>query len=158
MPLGLRPVLALAMLAVLPAFAQEPPNFSGEWVRVEPPTDAGVVLSVVQTASVIRISSQSADGPGSDTYTLGTKGGIVGGIGPTLGASTANVEWSAVWKDMTLFLTRTLSVIQDSVKTRVSGREEVWSFDAEEHLVIVVTGYRPDTAPTTTRFLYRKRR
>jgi hypothetical protein len=144
MQTGLRLGLALAMLAILPASAQERPDFSGEWVRVEPPADAAVVLSIVQTASVIRISNQSADGPGSDTYTLGTRGGIVGGIGSSLGASTTSDERSAVWKETTLVLTQTLSVIQNSVKTPVSGREEVWSFDVEGQLVIVVTRTGPE--------------
>ena len=152
-------MLVLSMLAITPAAAQERLNFSGEWVRVEP-ADSTAMLSVVQTGYFIKTSNQSAGGPRSDTYTLGTEGGIVGGsIGPTSGDSTTtSVAWSAVWKGSTLVVTRTQSVIQKGVKPSLSRREEVWSLDAEGHLVIVIMDEPAGATPTTTRFVYRKRR
>jgi hypothetical protein len=159
MRVGLRLVLALTMLAVVPALAQERPDFSGEWARVEP-ADSTALLSVVQTGYFITISNQSADGPRSDTYTLGTESGFVGGVidARLADSTTTSVAWSAVWKESTLVVTRTQSAIQNGVKTPLSSREEVWSLDSDGRLAVVITDEQTAAALSTTRFVYRKRR
>jgi hypothetical protein len=68
------------MVEVLPASAQERPDFSGKWVRVEPPPDLGSVLTVVQDSESITIR-QIFPNPRSGTYRLnGVGAGSVAGI------------------------------------------------------------------------------
>ena len=149
---------ALLVLAVPPLSAQDRPNFSGEWVRVEPPGDQTAVLNVVQDSYSIRIDHKSADGPRSSAYGLGTEGGIVGGlIGGTTAGPTNSILWSATWKDVSLVITRAESTTQAGVTKLESSREEVWGIDRDGLLVIVIT-HQETGAAETTRFVYRRNR
>ena len=155
MRLGLRPLLALTVLAVVSALAQERPDFSGEWVRVEPPPDRASALTVVQDSESITIR-QIFPNPRSGTYRLnGVAAGRVAGLEGGAGVS----EQSSVgWKGASLVITEERSILNGGAIKWQSGHEEVWSIDGTRQLVIVVTDRETGTAPTTTRFVYRKQR
>jgi hypothetical protein len=145
------PFVALAILAVLPAYAQEQPIFSGKWIEIEPSPDAGAVLTVVQNDHSIRIEPGSSLGPRSRTYGVGTVGGIVGG---TTGGSTGSLQWR--WKDGRLVITQDQMIFELGAMTLQSSREEVWSLDSDGRLVVVITEQKADATPTTKRFVYRR--
>ena len=155
MRLGLRPVLVLAMLAVVPALAQERPEFSGEWVRVVPPPDLASVLTVVQDSESITIR-QIFPNPRSGTYRWN---GVAAGHVLGIEGGTGVIEQSSVgWKGASLVITEERSMTQNGDTSHRSKHEEVWSLDPNRQLVIVVTEEQTGAAPTTTRFVYRKRR
>jgi hypothetical protein len=148
MRIGLRPALALAMLAVLPVAAQDGPNFSGEWVRVEPGPETEAALVVLQNATSINIEQKSSPGPRSDTYGVGTFGGVMGAVIDGCGGGSLQ----RMWKDATLIVTRQQTICSDR-ETKQSRHEEIWSLDADGRLVIVITDEQTCAAPTTTRFV-----
>ena len=116
------------------------PNFSGEWVRVEPPEDPLPVLTIVQDEQTIKIEVRSSGGQALD-YGVGTVGGV---IGPIPG-ERSQVEWS--WKDGIVITWEDGRMIPGAV------RQEVWSLDRQGRLVVAITMRRPNAAPTTTRFV-----
>ena len=63
----------LAVLLVQPVLAQDRPDFSGEWVRVEP-TGSPAILTVVETADSLIVKNESAAGPLSVTVPLRGRG------------------------------------------------------------------------------------
>ena len=71
--------VVLVALAVLLFSAQHRPNFSGEWVRIEPPPDLASVLTVVQDSESLT-NQQIFPDPRSGTYRLKS-----GGVGPFSG-------------------------------------------------------------------------
>lgn len=153
MQLGLGPALAMAMLAIMPASAQERADFSGEWVRAEPPPDLASALTVVQDSESITIR-QIFPNPRSGTYRLnGVAAGHVAGIEGGAGVSEQS---SAGWKGASVVITEERSMTQSGDTRHRSTHEEVWSLDPNRQLVIVVTDEQTGAAPITTRFVYRK--
>ena len=150
----LLPALILALLAVFPASAQDHANFSGEWVRIEPPHDSATLLTVVQDERFIRIE-QIVPIPRSGTYQLGVVGGSTGALG---GGPTWSRQSSAIWKDAALVITQQESLLGRGEPQVQAKHEEVWSFDSQGQLTIVITDQQAGGAATTTRFVYRKSR
>ena len=139
-------LVACALLTVAGLSAQDHPDFSGEWVILEPPQDPPPVLTIVQNDRTITIEVRSSEGPSSGTYGVGTVGGVVGPIPGHI----PRIEWS--WKNGTLIVAR-------EGGTMIPGavRQEVWSLDQRGRLVVAITMRGPNTRPTTTRFVYRRR-
>ena len=144
---GLSRIVACVALAVTITSGQESPNFAGEWVLLAPSVDPAPVLTIVQNEQTVRIEARSSEGPSSGTYGVGTAGGV---IGPTPG-DLPRVEWS--WKDGTLVVTREGGRLIPGLV-----RQEVWSLDLRDRLVVTITTRKPNAAPDTTRFVYRKSR
>jgi hypothetical protein len=141
MRLGFRPALVLAMLTAAPASAQERPDFSGEWIRVEPAPDLASVLTVVQNNESITIR-QIFPNPRSGTYRLnGAGAGRVSGIEGGAGFSE---QASVGWKGASLVITEERSMTQNGDTRHRSKHEEVWSLDPNRQLVIVVTDEQTD--------------
>jgi hypothetical protein len=137
--------VVLMVLAVLPVSGQDRPNFSGEWVRLEPSTDPTPVLTVVQNEQTIRIEARSS-GPSSGTYEVGA-----GGVRGPIPGEIPRVQWS--WKDATLVVT-----FEGGRMLPGAVRREVWSLDLQGRLVVVITHRTPNTPETTTRFVYARKR
>ena len=144
------------MLAILPASAQERPNFSGEWVRVEPPADAASVLTVEQTDDFIEIWPLSLSGPRPGRYRFDVFEGSADGT--THSGAVSLQSSSALWTDASLVVTEKRSISQAGIATHQSRHEEVWSLGPKNLLTVVITDEETGAAPTTTRFVYRKRR
>jgi hypothetical protein len=138
--------VVLAILAVFHVDAQGRPNFSGEWVRLEPSTDPSPLLTVVQNEQTIRIEAPSP-GPSSGTYEIGTEGGVRGPIPGDI----PRVQWS--WNDRTLVVT-----FEGGRMLPGAARQEMWSRDLQGRLVVVITLRTPNTRETTTRFVYARKR
>jgi hypothetical protein len=154
MRLWLCGALTLAILATVSSAAQEQPDLSGQWVRVQPPHDSATVLTVVQNERFITIE-QIFPVPRSGTYQVGVAGGVAGALG---GGPTWSRQWSAVWKDATLVITQQESLVGTGEPQIQSKHEEVWSMDSEGRLVVVITDQKAGAAATTTRFVYRRSR
>jgi hypothetical protein len=139
------PVVVLTVLTVLAVAAQDRANFSGEWIRLEPSADPSAVLTVVQNERTIQIEARSP-GPSSGTYEVGT-----GGVRGLIPGEIPRVQWS--WTDGTLVVT-----FEGGRMLPGAVRQEVWSLDLQDRLVVVIT-FRPPNAPeTTTRFVYARKR
>jgi hypothetical protein len=139
--------IVFAVLALLSVSAQNRPNFSGEWVRLEPAsTDPPPVLSVVQNEQMIRIEARSP-GPSSGTYEVGTGVGVRGPIPGEI----PRVQWS--WKEGTFVVT-----FEGGRMLPGAVRQEVWSLGLQGRLVVVITLRTPNTAETKTRFVYARKR
>jgi hypothetical protein len=134
------------VLAVRRVSAEDRPNFSGEWVRLEPSLDPPPVLTVVQNEQTIRIETGSP-GPSSGTYGSGTIGSVTGPVP----AEIPRVQWS--WKEDTFVVT-----FEGGRMIPGAVRQEVWSLDLQGRLVVVITLRTPKTPATTTRFVYAKKR
>jgi hypothetical protein len=143
----------MSMLAVRPVSAQEHPNFSGEWVKVEPVSETEASLVVLQDARTINIEQKSSPGPRSATYDVGTFGGVMDAV--IDGCGGGSLEW--MWKEATLVVMRQQTICSGG-ETKQSKHDEVWSLDTDGRLIIVITDEETGTAPITMRFLYRKRR
>ena len=148
MPSGWRAAFAGIVLAVATISAQDLPNFSGEWVLIDPSIDPAPVLTVVQNEQRLEIEALSSGGPSSGSYGVGTVGGV---IGPIPGGEVPRIEWS--WKDGTLVVT-----FEGGRLIPGLVRQEVWSLDLGDRLVVTITTRKPNAAPDTTRFVYRKSR
>jgi hypothetical protein len=135
------------LLTVAAVCAQDRPNFSGEWVLIEPVIDPPSVLTIVQDEQTIRIETRTSGGPSSGTYGVGTVGGVVG----PLPGEIPRIEWS--WKGGALVVTwEGGRMIPGAV------RQEVWSLDQRGRLVVSITMRRPNAVASTTRFVYRRSR
>jgi hypothetical protein len=145
--------VALVVLALLPVSTQDDPDFSGEWVRVEPSPGTEATLVVRQDNTSINIEHESFPGPRSGTYGVGTFGGVVGGA--IDGCGGGSLQW--MWKDATLIVTRQQTTCE-SGNTKQSKSEEVWSLDTDGRLVIVTKNEETGSAPATTRFVYSRKR
>ena len=133
------------VLAVLLVSGQDRPNFSGEWVRLEPSTDPTPVITVVQNEQTIRIEGRSP-GPSSGTYEVGT-----GGVRGPVPGEIPRVQWS--WKDGTRVVT-----FEGGRMLPGAVRQEVWSLDHQGRLIVLITLRPPNAPETTTRFVYARKR
>jgi hypothetical protein len=159
---GWRAAVAGILLAVTTVAAQDPPNFSGEWVRVAPPQKPPTVLTVAQTFESIEIRPLSLWGPRPGKYRLGA---FEAGVGGLEGGSGTAFRSSATWSNDTLVITDERSIMQvnpgsiASVETKHhTSHEEVWSLDRSGQLVVVITDRETGAADTTTRFVYERKR
>jgi hypothetical protein len=148
------PLLSAILLTVASMTAQDRPNFSGEWVRVEPPHESTTVLTVEQSEQFIRIE-QIFPTPRSGTFQIGVAGGIAGALG---GGPTWGRQWSTVWRDATLVITQQESLLGTGDPQVQSKHEEIWSLDSKGLLLVLVTDEETGAAATTTRFVYRRSR
>jgi hypothetical protein len=144
------------------------PDFSGQWVLVNSTDSAtsvaheltvheSIARQSVQGATIdpplitLTFERQATSGTRSQTYTVGTEGGIVGGV--TSGQST-RTRFSVKWEDDRLVIdTRSYS---ESDSGPYVKREEVWSLDAQDRLFIAVTERASGIEPKTSSFTYRR--
>ena len=117
----------LAVLLVQPVLAQDRPDFSGEWVRVEP-TGSPAILTVVETADSLIVKNESAAGPLSVTVPLR---GARPGFGPGRvavdigsGAMTSG-HIVSVWRGMALVIEETRSFRKGVGDVRPTRRRSV---------------------------------
>ena len=145
--------LACGVLAAALVSAQDRPDFSGEWVLVEPSNIPGSNLIVVQNEQTIRIEAYSwgtpsfFQTPSSGTYGVRTVGGVVG---PIPGDRTG-VRWS--WQAGTLVVT-----FEGGRLVAGASKQEVWSLDSRGRLAVGIATRMPNGSRTTTRWVYRKAR
>ena len=148
-------VVACALLTVAGLSAQERPNFSGEWVRVEPTPDVRVSLTIVQDGAFIRIEQkarESLPGVRPGIYRVGLSGGVEGYTTDIYGSTR---QWS--WGDHEMTVHYESWVVHRG-QTRGSRHEEIWSLGADDRLVIAITHQPYGDAPTTTRLVYERKR
>jgi hypothetical protein len=151
------------------AAAQDTADFLGHWVLLNPSdvaSDIAQELTVRQSferrVNVITIERRTTSGVRSETYTIGTVGGVVGGLvgrsgrGSGPNGQIVQTRFSTKWDGNRL-------VIQTgnySGPTPESGpyaeREEVWSLDEQGRLLITVTDRTSDAPPKTTNLTYRR--
>jgi hypothetical protein len=157
---GARAEVAGALLAAGFPLAQDRPNFSGEWLRIDPPpSDASGELVVAHEAMWLRVRGPSP-GPRSDTHALGVVGGTVGAVGPGSAAPTSKTDIAAVWQEGVLSLTSSKSVrdADDRSWTVSASHEERWSLDSSGRLIVIVTDRESPNAATTARFVYERKK
>jgi hypothetical protein len=151
------------------AAAQDTADFLGHWVLLNPSdvaSDIAQELTVRQSferhVNVITIERRATSGVRSETYTIGTVGGVVGGLVSRSGRGSGpdgqimETRFSTKWDGNRL-------VIQTgsySGPTLESGpyteHDEVWSLDPEGRLSITVTDRSSDAEPRTANLTYLK--
>jgi hypothetical protein len=153
-----------AMLAVLPVTAQDRPDFSGEWVRVEPQPDSAAVLTVDLDGEFLNVKNVSSVGPRS--WRRPSSGGMgelsIGHVGHTpitgaYGSSTTTPTWRG--RELVIATTRWFTKGAGAGEPRIvdAAQEEVWSIDREGRLQVTITNQNAGAVATTTRFVYAQR-
>jgi hypothetical protein len=161
----------LVLLVAHVTWAQDKPDFSGNWILVsptDPPDGAARTLIVRETFTRESVKGTPIDPPlirlaverrlntsvRSDLYTIGTVGGTVGNAGP--GGQTEQTRSSTDWNGDSLVIH-----ITDSGRPLEAGAEsehtEVWSLGVQGALSLTVTDRRPGTEARTTSLLYHRR-
>jgi hypothetical protein len=113
------------------------------------------VLTVEQTGEFIEIRPLSLLGPRPGRYRFGLQGSASG----TSGVGGGNL-WSSsvVWNGNSLVVTEERSSItQGGNVMHQSRHEEVWSLGSKNLLTVVITDEETGAAPTTMRFVYRRK-
>jgi hypothetical protein len=154
------------------AAAPDKPDFLGQWVLVNPTVSAANVpqeLTVhesierrsVRGATIdpplitLTIERQTTSGTRSQTYNVGTEGGIV--VGVTNGQST-RPRFSVKWDGDRLVIIVIERGSSGSTDSRSDvERQEVWSLDGQDRLFIVVTERGSGVGPRTSSFTYQRR-
>jgi hypothetical protein len=161
----------LVLLVAHVTWAQDKPDFSGNWILVsprDPPDDAARTLIVRETFTRASVKGTPVDPPlirlaverrlntsvRSDLYTIGTVGGTVGNTGP--GGQTEQTRSSTGWDGDSLVIHITYSGRPVDAGAE-SEHTELWSLDAHDALSLTVTDWRPGTEARTTSLLYRRR-
>jgi hypothetical protein len=161
--------LNVVLVAVL-ASAQAQPDFSGRWTLDAPsqaPPDAARVLVIEQPVMrmndrgdsippmYVRVSvrREGPSGTTTDTYAIGTMGGVVGGVdrnGKRIGPSA---RFEVAWRRDTL----TFQTRRDGPDAGVwSERSESWSLDPDGRLRVEIKTEAHDLAQQTTVLFYRR--
>jgi hypothetical protein len=138
------PPITFALLAVSPAFAQDRPDFSGEWVRVEPPADSVVTLSVVERDQSLVLNNHPSWGPRSVAVPLQTGGGLrgllLGNDDIVRGVYTSrNIISASRGPALIVWEVRRVKNLAGGTWAFAGTWEEVWSLDSEGRLIIAVT-------------------
>jgi hypothetical protein len=165
---AMRRQLCLCLLLSLPETsiaAQERPDFSGNWVLVNPgsaSSDAArqltVRLSDERPFTVLSIQRRSTNGMSSETYQIGLVGGIVAGLESTAPGQVNATRFSTKWDGDSLVIeTGSYSGLAPAVGP-YTEHSEVWSLAPPDKLVIVVTDRTADSERTTARLAYRRSR
>ena len=162
----------LIFAAVAVTTAQDRPDFSGTWILVSPnPAPSNAPQTLVVEASFRRqsvrgtpinpplvtltVSSRFGNAIRSDIYTVGTIGGVVGGLPekgrPDNGPRTSS-RYSTRWDGDKLVVD--LANYADGKLTSEHG--EVWSLDGQGTLSITVTDHIVGDPATTTNLVYRR--
>ena len=133
--------LGLALGACLAA-AQGKPNFSGTWE----PIQGGAVQTVAHTKDTLRIGHESEGGGHAVAYKTD---------GSENHSTLMNIKSVAIVsiKGDTLTIAR----VDNYPDGRIRENTQVWSLDAEGHLVIESKDGLKGEVPTTRRTTYRKR-
>src|SRR3954469_8774279 len=176
----MRMLLASCILAwsVAPAFsAQDKPDFSGDWILVSPinaASDAAQTMTVRESLGRESVKGTPIDPPlitlaverrfnsgvHSELYTVGTQGGIVGGVvgntGTGLSGQSQQTRFSTTWDGDRLVIDIRYSGRPVDVGAE-SEHKEVWSLAPQGALFLTVTDRNPGTEPTTTNLTYRRR-
>jgi hypothetical protein len=142
---------AAVLLTIASVSAQDRPNFSGEWVLIEPSIELPSVVTVVQNEEIIRIETRSARDterrmePSSGTYRT-----VDEAVAPIPG-ERSGVRWA--WKDGTMVVT-----FEGGKFIPGAGVQEVWSLYRRGRLIVTTAVWGPNAARTTRRFVYRRSR
>ena len=104
----------------------------------------------------LSVRREGSSGTTTDTYLIGTSGGVIGGVdknGKRIGPTT---HYETAWHgDTLLFLTR-----RDGADGPHTGdwseRQESWSLDADGHLRVEIETEAYDRAPQRTVLQYRR--
>jgi hypothetical protein len=157
--------------------AQEKPDFTGEWVLVAPrdgAMDSAPALSVrqwLEHATSVRgvpidiphvaIERDFPTGARSERYTIGTSGGVAGGVtsGSVRGATpsvSVSTRYAVKWDDERLVIETGRYSGPSPEAGPYSEHHEVWSLDVEGSLVMTVTDRAPHAEPRTTVLTYRR--
>jgi hypothetical protein len=165
----------LSGVGFLPALsAQSGRDFSGTWI-LDSSSPSGPeiprTLTVSQTLATtnvrgepippafrsISITRTTANGTTADTHTIGVEGGIIGGIVPGPGgpiATSTSTQFSVLWENESLvFERRTYTGSAPETGVWASSRE-VWSFDADGRLRLVISTRGSADDPRTSVLVY----
>jgi hypothetical protein len=146
MPARRRAVAVGVLLAMGMVSAQDRPNFSGEWLLVEPPQNPPTVVEVKQDADSIVINGVR--------YPF--SGELVARTGPRAYSST-----TATWRGDSLVIASVMwfySADGGPRKFTDFWAEDVRFFDAQGRWVSLDTDLSAGGERTTTRFVYQKKR
>jgi hypothetical protein len=165
--------MAAMLIATLASSLQAHPDFSGRWTLDTPslPPDAARVLIIEQpvTRTNVRgepmpptylhlsVRRERPSGTTTDTYTIGTIGGIVGGIDRNgTRIATPSTYFETAWRgDVLTFLTRRDG--SDGPHTGDwSERSESWSLDADGRLRVEIETEAHDRAQQRTLLRYHR--
>ena len=161
----------LFVLTVAATTAQERPDFSGTWILASLNAPSNAPQTLIVEASFRRqsprgtpispplvtlaVSSRFGDAIRSDTYTVGTTGGVVGGLPasglPANGPRTSS-RHSTRWDGDKLVVD--LANYADGKLTSEHG--EVWSLGADGALSIAVTDRTVGDPATAVTLVYRR--
>jgi hypothetical protein len=148
--------VALIMLATGGFAAQDKPDFSGRWVLASPrqsAPDIPLALSIRQTLvrTTIRgdpmepffrhvtVDRQFATGSRSETHLIGVQGGVVPGIRADGSPNGPTAHHAVIWNGNALVF-ESGSYTGQRPETGVwTERREMWSFDADGRLRVVIT-------------------
>jgi hypothetical protein len=164
--------LTFVLVATL-ASLQAHPDFSGRWtLDTTSPSPADVARVLVVDQPVLRtnvrgepippmylhlsVRREGPSGTTTDTYTIGTIGGVVGGVDSNGKRRGPSGHFETVWRDDTLtFLTRRVG--PDGPHTGDwSQRSESWSLDPDGRLQVEIETEAHDRAQQRTLLLYRR--
>jgi hypothetical protein len=164
--------MAVVLVATLASSLQAHPDFAGRWTldMPSPPPDAARVLVVEQpvTRTTVRgepmpptylhlsVRREGPSGTTTDTYMIGTIGGIVGALDKNGKRTAPSTYFETVWRgDALTFLTRRDG--QDGPQTGDwSERSESWSLDADGRLRVEIETEAHDRARQTTVLHYHR--
>jgi hypothetical protein len=154
-------VLLCVMLASLitgAVAAQDRPNFSGQWILVNPQDSASNTpqeITIKQEAPLLSVERRFEGLVRSETYRIGIEGGVVGGVGRN--DHTSRTRFSVTWDGDRLVI----ETGSYSGPTLDSGpyteHEEMWSLQAQDRLFMTVTERSSGVEPTTTKLIYSRR-
>jgi hypothetical protein len=171
----MRKALLIVALAVLvgPALSgQDHPDFSGRWILespLPPPPDVPRALSVRQALvsrtvlgepmkaffKDITIEREFESITRSETHQIGVVGGVVFALGP--GGTSAPRQHHAVRWDANALVFESGSYTGQSPETGVwTEHREVWSFDSNGRLHLMITTRSSVDAPRTVALIYRR--
>ena len=166
--------VVLVVLAIVAVAAQDKPDFSGSWLLAssEPPrADIPKALSVRQRlvrTNVygepigpffldIAVDREFESGTKSETHMIGVVGGVVSGFARD-GIPPRPTEHHAVTWDGNALVFETATYTGEVRETGAwAERREVWSFDPDGRLRVVLTTRNPVDTPRTVTSVYRRR-
>ena len=166
--------VVLVVLGIVAVAAQDKPDFSGSWLLAssEPPRlDIPKALSVRQPVvrtnvhgepmkpffKDIAVDREFESGTGSETHLIGIVGGVVPGLTRD-GSPRGPTEHHAVTWDGNALVFESGTYTGEVRETGAwAERREVWSFDPDGRLRVVVTTRNSVDTPRTVRLVYRRR-
>jgi hypothetical protein len=143
-----RTLFAITLLTVAVS-AQKKPGFSGRWTSISPKDSAGSVQVVTQDRKTLATEEQSKGGTRKMTYQLD---GVERRLAiPGRGADIAMLA-KASWDGDRIVITTNISY-PNGMKTQ---SKEIWSIDAQGHLVIDYSESGPTGPGPSERHIYVK--